>query len=111
VTPTNPTDRELIASQQEALLRETKRADVAIARAVAAEAERDALAELACEGNEREKALEAERDEARKALNGFVWLNDNIHNYGSSRWLEFWDSAIQDCCAALAAPTKEDTDD
>jgi uncharacterized protein HemX len=43
VTPTNPTDRELIASQQEALLRETKRADVAIARAEAAEAERDRL--------------------------------------------------------------------
>ena len=36
-----PSDRDLINSQQEALLGETKRADVAIARAEAAEAERD----------------------------------------------------------------------
>jgi chromosome segregation ATPase len=49
---------------------------------------------------EREKVL-------REALNGFRWLDNNRHNYGSQEWLRFFDAAMED---ALAAQRTEEDD-
>jgi multidrug resistance efflux pump len=43
------------------------------------------------------KALE----QAEKALGGLVWLDNNRHNYGSKKWLQFFDAAVKDARAAL----------
>ena len=78
-----PSDRDLINSQQEALLGETKRADVAIARAEAAEAalrdaqtERDEARDKVLTHTEGLLALTAERDRWRVLAEGWKRVDD-----------------------------------
>jgi hypothetical protein len=60
---------------------------------------------------------ERERDEAREALReaggvieDVIWLDNNIHNYGSAGWRDFFKATLRDARrarATLASPAAE----
>ena len=36
-----------------------------------------------------------------RAVSGFMWIDDNRHNYGTPLWLEFFDAAMMDARVAM----------
>jgi hypothetical protein len=52
-------------------------------------------------------ALLSAPERLRAALNGFVWLDNNRHNYGTDAWLGWFDAAVTDARAALDNPEEK----
>jgi hypothetical protein len=46
--------------------------------------------------------LEDAREWDAHALRGFLWLDNNSHNYGATDWLVLFEAAVEDARAALA---------
>ncbi|MBA2742511.1 MAG: hypothetical protein H0U46_10920 [Actinobacteria bacterium] len=78
-------------------------------RLEAAEQERDHWkSEVAGLASEQRVAdsIEAENEQLRVVANGVIWLDNNIHNYGSDAWRGYFKAVLRDARAAL---TPEET--
>lgn len=65
----------------------------------------EVLADFLDECADALREARAERDEAVAVCNGVLWLDDNLHNYGSDAWRTYFKACVRDArrVAALAA--------
>lgn len=52
---------------------------------------------------EREK-LRVQLRELEAVANGVIWLDNNIHNYGSDAWRGYFKAVLRDARRAMASP-------
>jgi hypothetical protein len=79
-------------------LREVKAAEE---RATELQRERDEAYADRDEYIDNAERIQKRAERAETALRGFLWLHNNMHNYGSERWRDLFVAAVVDARAAL----------